>query len=132
MTNYVPVTEFLGWKMTDNKELVLLGFKQPNGQEFTLGLAQDALDQAIIHLVNATAAFPSEKGLSAQTGFGMGVESLDVGNTPSTGQLFVRLRFPGGGHLLFNLDRNLAAFLREALGNELNIRAQGPPQGTPH
>jgi hypothetical protein len=63
-TNFAPVTGFLGWKVADHKSHVLLGFKQPHGTEFVLGIPPDTLDQAIVHLVNATAAFPPPKSLA--------------------------------------------------------------------
>jgi hypothetical protein len=126
---FAPVNEFLGWKVADDKSHVLLRFKQPNGTEFVLGVPPDALDQAIIHLVNATAAFPIPKGLGERRSYAMGVDSIDVGHTPSTGNFYLRMRFPAGGHLGFNLNRALAELMHESLGNELGIGPQSAPPG---
>jgi hypothetical protein len=70
---------------------------------------------------NATAAFPIPKGLGERLSYAMGVDSIDVGHTPSTGNFYLRLRFPNGGHLGFNLNRVLAERVHESLANELGM-----------
>jgi hypothetical protein len=127
--DFAPVTDFLGWKVTEDKSYVLLGFKQPNDSEFVLGITPDTLAETIQYLANATAAFPSARGLGEQTSFAMNADGVDVGRTPSTGKYFLRLRLPGGGHLAFNLDRVLAERVLESLAVELGIGPQGPPPG---
>jgi hypothetical protein len=127
--DFAPVTGFLGWKVTDDKSHVLLGFKQPNDAEFVLGIPPDTLDQAIVHLVNATGAFPPPKGLGEHASFAMTADAVDVGLTPSTGQYFLRLRLPAGGHLAFNLSRALAERVLESLAVELGLGPQGAPLG---
>jgi hypothetical protein len=127
-TDFAPVTGFLGWQVTEDKSHVLLGFKQPNS-EFVLGIPPDTLDQAIVHLVNATAAFPPSKGLGEHMSYAMTADAVDVGRTPSTGQYFLRLRLSAGGHLAFNLNRALAERVLESLAVELGTGPQGPPPG---
>lgn len=59
--DFAPVTDFLGWKVTEDKSYVLLGFKQPNDSEFVLGITPDTLAETIQYLTNATAAFPLQE-----------------------------------------------------------------------
>jgi hypothetical protein len=126
---FAPVLELLGWKATYDKSFVLLGFKQPDNGEFAMGVSPKALDGMIVALVNATAAFPPA-GLGEQTSFAAKVERVETGHTPSTGELFLRLRLATGGHLGFSLSPALAHMLREQLDAELGRTPMGPSAGT--
>jgi hypothetical protein len=56
-----PVIGLLGWKITDDRSHVLLGFKQPEDGEFTLAVSEPDLREMIMSLAHATEAFPAPK-----------------------------------------------------------------------
>ena len=43
----VLISEVLGAKLTDDKAHVLVGFKQPDGPEFTLAMSETALPHIV-------------------------------------------------------------------------------------
>ena len=128
-TPFAPVAEVLGWKLNDEKTLALVGFKQPDGNEFVLGISEARLREVIISLAHATEVFPAQKGFSIQA-ISMGTNWFEFGKDDASGDYFVRFRLVNGGHLSFVMDKSMAQQLAETM----NIMVLGatiePPPGS--
>lgn len=122
---------FFGSKSGERPGDVLLGFVQPDGVKFGLSIPQNAIDEVISELVKAKSAFPPPSRIGESHEFAMAVQMADVGFTASTGDVFVRLRFPSGGFLGISLDKTLAAGLAEQLAaNAGTLSVDIPPSTT--
>ena len=95
----------------------LLGFKQPDGNDFVLAIPQEALSEIIMSLAHATEAFPAPKGLSVQNVLAMGTNWYEFGKDDKTGDFFLPFRLVGGGHLAFVMDRRRTAELIKYAAN---------------
>jgi len=57
-----PIAGVLGWKLTDDKTNVIIGFSQgPAGSEFAIAIRHELLIATILSMVGALAAFPEGK-----------------------------------------------------------------------
>ncbi len=111
---FIPVAEALGHKLTDDGQYVLLGFRHPEGPEIAIGIKPGQLNELIASMIAAKSLSPVPR-IGAAEDFAMTVERFDVGETPVTGEIFLRLRFPSKGHIGLGLDRSLALQLIEHL-----------------
>jgi hypothetical protein len=114
-TQAMPVSEVLGTKLTNDRNNVLVGLKQPSNQEFALAIPNEQLGQFIAALIDATANFPLPKG-SGEKAVQMlqpnWFEFWRIGD--STDYLF-SLYMPSGGHISFRVPQAMAERLAETL-----------------
>jgi hypothetical protein len=119
--SFAPITEMLGAKLSDDKEHVLLGFKQADeGSEFVIGVPIPILFEIILELVRATEAVPAPKSLTVSA-LSMGANWYEFGQDDATGDFFLRFRLVTGGHLSFVFDRSMAIGLTESM----NVKVLG-------
>jgi hypothetical protein len=57
----ITVGEFVGWKVSSDKQTVLLGFRDTKGNPFNLTMGESALKDAAFAFLDATGAFPKAK-----------------------------------------------------------------------
>jgi hypothetical protein len=57
----ITVGECVGWKISSDKETVLLGFRDTKGNPFNLAIGEDTLKDAVFALLDASETFPKAK-----------------------------------------------------------------------
>jgi hypothetical protein len=122
------VTDVLGWKLTEDKAHVLLGFRQPDGNDFVLALAHETLMKAITSLVSALSAFAGPR-LADGEKLVLKTDWYEVGES-ADGNFLVSFRVENGGSLGFLLTRVMAERLLQTLGTALGVDATPIPPGT--
>jgi hypothetical protein len=124
------VSECLGWQITDDKQIVLLGFKNDSSQTFNLALDEATLKSAIVALLHATGAFPKQK-MEGGTNLLISTDWFEFGHA-ETGDDFLRLRLPSGGNLAFALPPGMTANMRDVLVSRLGPGSNTPTPASSH
>lgn len=119
------VSEVLGWRPTADKSQVLVGLKQPDGNEFALAFPEAALTDVIASLAQSTEAFPAPKGLADQNMLVLETNWYDLGQDADSSNVVLHLRLADGGRLAFRMHRQMAERLSEALN--LLVTGAAPP-----
>jgi hypothetical protein len=57
----ITVGECVGWKISSDKQTVLVGFRDTKGNPFNLAIGEDTLKDAVFAFLDATEAFPKTK-----------------------------------------------------------------------
>jgi hypothetical protein len=57
----ITVGECVGWKVSSDKQTVLLQFRDTKGNPFNLVIGEDALKDVFFAFLDASAAFPKAK-----------------------------------------------------------------------
>lgn len=110
-----PVSEVLGSALSDDGQSICIGFRQPNGFEFSIAVTADDLDEIIDRLLHAKGQLPAPSHIGTTAERAISVSNIDFGRTPGTGEHFLRIRFTKGGHLGLSLSPMLAAGTAEQL-----------------
>lgn len=126
----LPVIEVLGYKLTNDEDHVLVGFKQPSGEEFSLALDQSNLLQSIATLISATSAYPFQAGFSEKQIGVFQTDWYEVGLVPGSTDFSIRFRLDGGGHLSFVMNKAMTERLAETLSVALGGESKSLPPGT--
>jgi hypothetical protein len=124
----VPIKSLKGWKLTDDSEHVLLGFEQPSGKEFAIAIDRETVVETLIGLVDAVGSL-AKKGVVGQETLTIQTNWFDIFQTDNPDQLILAFRTPGGGSLLFSMDRIMAARLAENVDGILSPSSSEPPSG---
>ncbi len=127
---YLPIAKFLGWKLSDDKATVMVGFQHPEGPEFAIGFPRIVLAEVITNLINATDAFPASEGTAVRELPAMAATRFQFGKDEGSDDFFLTLRLMKGGYVPFVMDRSMAEQLTETLNAQVMGVASGPPPGT--
>ena len=115
----VAIARVLGWKLTDDKSHVMIGFTQgPHDSDFAIALSHQILVSTIINMVGALDAF-QESNIATRERFSIDATWHEIEHV-GTNEFVVSFRTKGGGVLRFMMDRpmteGLSERLRAALG----------------
>jgi len=122
------LSDVVGWQLTDDRTHVILGFRQPDGNEFALALAHETLMKAITSLVSALGAFAGPR-LADGEKLVLKTEWFEIGRSADD-SFFVSFRVEKGGALNFVLTRAMAEQVSQTLGVALGDAATPIPPGT--
>ena len=96
--------------------MVVIAFRDQNGENFNLALTEGVLKQTIATLVGAISAFPKHK-MESGANWLIPTDWFEFGS--SEGGEFLRLRMPSGGNFAFSLPGQMAANMRDVLVGQL-------------
>ena len=75
-TQPAATSEVLGYSLSDDAKYVMIGFKQPSGNEFTLALSDEHLHEVVSSLLAARDLFPENANGPSESGIARGRERL--------------------------------------------------------
>ena len=127
-TQPAAISEVLGYSLSDDARHVLVGFKQPNGNEFTLALSDEHLHDVISSLLAARDSFPENAGGPGESAMPFEAHTIKIGYVKDGPQLVQTFRIEGGGSMSFTFDRKLGIEVLSALKAVLSDNRQ--PQST--
>jgi len=110
----VAIARVLGWKLTDDKSHVMIGFTLgPHDSDFAIALSHQVLVNTIINMVGALDAF-QESNITTAARFSIDATWNEIEQV-GTNQFVVSFRTKGGGILRFMMDRPMTEGLSERL-----------------
>lgn len=122
MPKVTPIEDVLGWKLSDDGSLVMLGLKLSDGSELPIAFPPKKLVPAIMSLAHASGSIPTAKGTVEQGDLAIEANSCEVGKDEASGDFIVRFGLLGGGQLTFVMSKSTAENLTESLRAELGPR----------
>lgn len=124
----IPVAEPLGWKKTDDGQMALIGFKTPDGEETVLALDKEALRKFMLCVIDATGAFPLQRGLGRKEDSLLSTVWYEAGQVAGTSDYYLSFFREGGGHVSFGFGRGMAEGIVEAMTASLSAPSNPPKQ----
>jgi hypothetical protein len=124
------VSEVIGWKLTNDKHTALIGLRQPTGGELVLAFTDGTLLEVISGLIAARAAFPPNTERFARETRALTAVRYEVGVVERSDEVAVRFEMEGGGSLAFQITRQIAEGMHEALGTAISARATAREPGS--
>src|SRR5205823_9878946 len=104
-TQTAAISEVLGHSLSDDAKHVLIGLKQPSGNEFTLALSDEHLHDVIASLLAARDMFPENASGSSESAMPFEAHTVKIGQVQDRQQLVQTFRIEGGGSMSFIFDR---------------------------
>ena len=86
MPKVTPIDDVLGWKLSDDGSLVMLGLKLSDGSELPIAFPPRKLVPAIMSLAHASGAIPRPKGTVEQGDLAIEANSCEVGKDEASGR----------------------------------------------
>jgi hypothetical protein len=124
----VVVAELLGTSGIEGSTDLLIGFKDPSGQQLALRISPTQLVEMIISLIQATSLAPQQKGLTFRDVPALGSTKADFVRMED-GKYNLRLHLTNGGSLTFWFEPAHAHLLHALLQGVLHPETQTPPDG---
>ena len=114
-TQTAAISEVLGYSLSDDAKHVLIGLKQPSGNEFTLALSDEHLHDVIASLLAARDMFPENASGPSESAMPFEAHSVKIGYVKDGQQLVQTFRIEAGGSVSFIFDRKLGMEVVSAL-----------------
>ena len=126
----VVVSEVLGWKLSDDKKLILVGIQDGAGGEFALAVAPENVFKIVTSLLSAVGQVHNQKGMQPKEVLSFGPDWFEVARIDGSDSLALSLYMPDKSALSFQLPKAMVENLSDVLAVTLGKASTGPTPGT--
>lgn len=115
--------EVLGWVKTDDGNHAIIGFRDQHGDAFSVAINKERITEVLRCLIDAHSLAPIQKGDTWKVIEPIHCNRFALGSGLIDDVFYLTILTSGDGHISFELNRQMAGELLEALKTAL----QGPP-----